>query len=471
LRIALSTSPQEGETVLNPNPKFVVKDFIKYPPLALLSIVRNLDAGHELKIYDANESSFDDLVQDILRFKPDLVGISAVTERFYGVVKLARAVKANLPGTKIIIGGSHADLYPEETMTHAEFDYLLSGPCELTFPRFVEWLDGAKNVPLESIDNLCIRNQSGFRWTSRKKIHQLDGYPFPDRKRIDLKKYSSLSDRHLMTTMNSSRGCPFRCVYCNVPRGYLTRSAPYIVDEIEEILGLGIREIHILDDTFNIDRQRVLDICGLIKKRNLKFRWSTRARLQPFDEEIASVMKEAGCFRLNLGVESHNPGILEYINKKVTRENIVKGFEIIHRFGFETTAFFIIGFPGQTVEDARKTMDFVKEIRPTFILMNALIALPFSDFYFELLKKEVYREDHWKNYVLRPIPDYRLPSWRGERLDEVFLNLRDELMKKFYLSPSFVAREIVKDVTALDFAKLGRKMKLGFDWTFGRIRS
>jgi radical SAM superfamily enzyme YgiQ (UPF0313 family) len=289
--------------------------------------------------------------------------------------------------------------------------------------------------------------------------HLLDGYPFPDRKKIDLKKYVSVSDRHPMTTMNSSRGCPFRCVFCNVPRYYMTRSATYIVDEIEEILALGFREIHILDDTFNSSRQRVFDICSLIRKRGLRFRWSTRARLSPFDDEMACAMREAGCFRLNVGVESHDPSILAYIDKHVTREAIVKGFQIMRRYKFETLAYFILGCPGQTEQNARETLDFVREVKPTFILLNTLAPTAFSNFYFELIEKGIYKEDHWLDFVLNPVRDFALPSWRGREKDEAFNEIRDEIMRRFYLSPSFVAKELFSDIIHGDYGKLFRKFQ------------
>lgn len=469
MKIALTTSPGVGETVLNCNPKYVLNDFIKYPPLSLLSITRNVGKEHDLEIFDANELSYEELVRVIVESKPDLLGVSVVTERMYGVLKLVRDIKLKSPGTRIVIGGPHTDLYPDETMTHPEFDYMQVGPGELTFPAFVDWFAaGEQGTP--EIPNLYYRDPSGnVMRTAPSCVKSLEGYPLPDRQRVDISQYASISDRSVMTTMNSSRGCPFRCMFCNVPRYYLQGTAERIVAEIEEILALGFDEIHILDDTFNINHKRVKDVCDMILRRNLRFKWSTRARLNPFDDEMAAMMSEAGCFRLNVGVENHDPEILKYMGKGVSYDDIIKGFEIIHKYKLETVAYFIIGFPGQSVQEAAKVWDFIKIIRPTFILMNSLIPLPFSNFYNDLVKDGVYEKDHWKEFVLNPTFEYMLPSWRDAKLDQEYMDLRDKIMRDFYLSPSFVFNELFKDISHMEFKKLGKKIGFGMQMLFSTL--
>ena len=103
MKIILTISPREGESVLNYNPQYVLDDFIKYPPLGLLSIVRNINPKHEIIIYDAHDTRYETLLENILREKPDILGISAVTERFYGVLLLASEVKRHLPSACIIV--------------------------------------------------------------------------------------------------------------------------------------------------------------------------------------------------------------------------------------------------------------------------------------------------------------------------------------------------------------------------------
>lgn len=472
MKIVLTISPREGEFTLNYNPQYVLDDFIKYPPLGILAIVRNVDPRHEIIIHDAHDTPFSDLLDAIVREKPDLLGISAVTERFYGVLRLAEEVKRHSPGTRVLVGGTHTDLYPSETMSHPAFDFMLTGPAETGFPRFVEWLDRPGSVDIGTIDNLYYRDAGGaVKSTQTRHPATIDDFPFPDRKRLDLKQYVSLSDRACMTTMTASRGCRFRCSFCNVPRYYMTRSPARIVEEIEEILSLGFREVHILDYTFNMDRERVQDICSLIVKKNLRFRWSTRARLRPFDDEMAAAMKEAGCFRLTVGVESHDPAVLKAINKGTTVDDIVDGFSILHRHRFESLAYFIVGFPGQSVEDAWATRDFLRVIRPTFILMNTLLPVPFSDFYFSLVRQGVYRKDYWREQVLSPVRDFTLPSWRGEELDRAFQQVRDGLMKEFYLSAPFVLQETVRDIAGLRFGQLGRKIQMGLKMMMNGTRA
>lgn len=472
MKIVLTTSPREGEAVQNYNPQYVLDEFIKYPPLGLLSIVRGIDARHEVTILDSHDVPFDRLLEDILGKQPDLVGISAVTERFYGVVRLAEEIKKHSPRTTIVVGGTHTDLYPVETMRHQAFDFMITGPAEMSFPKFIAWLDQGKTFDIAAIENLYYRTSGGtVIYTGSGDLRNIDSFPLPDRTRLDTRKYVSLSDRHVMTTMTASRGCPRRCRFCNVPRYYMTKSTDRIIDEIEEILSLGFNEIHILDYTFNTSRERVRDICGRIVKKGLKFRWSTRARLRPFDDEMAAAMKEAGCFRLTVGVESHDPAILKYIRKGISIDDIVRGFEILHKYRFESLAYFIVGFPGQTVDQAWSTREFIKTIRPDFVLVNLLLPVAFSDFYNDLVSSGTYQRDYWREHVLSPGRDFTLPSWRGEALDRAFKEVRDGLMKDFYLAPAFVMKEAARDIAGLRFRQLARKIHIGLKMGFNAVRS
>ncbi len=473
MKILLTTAPADGETINNISPKYVINDFMKYPPLAILSIVRGVSDKHQLILVDGNELNHSELMKRIEEEKPDLLALSAVTERFFEILRIAKEAKTVHPEVTIIVGGPHTDIYAEETFSHKEFDYMLTGPCELAFPQFIKFLDGDPEVKKSDIPNLSIRDKKTgeVSHTEKKTIKDIRTFPLPDRQRMNLKEYISVSDRNLMTTMNSSRGCPFRCVYCNVPRYYMSGDAERVVAEIEEILNLGFNEIHILDDTFNINHKRVIEICKMILKKNIKFRWSTRARLNPFDDEMAAAISEAGCFRLNVGVESHDSKILKYIKKGVSRDDLINGFETIHRYNLESVAYFIVGYPGQDPEEAyHGTKEFLKIIKPTFVFMNTLLAAPHTDMYYDLIKDGTFKKDYWREFVLNPTPDFLLPSWRGEELDQKFMDVRDQIMKDFYLSPSFVIKETYQDIANLRFSQLLRKINLGLQMALGTVK-
>lgn len=170
-------------------------------------------------------------------------------------------------------------------------------------------------------------------------------------------------------------------------------------------------------------------------------------------------------------MESHNPEILKYIKKGVSRDDIIKGFQIIHKYKFESLAFFIIGFPNQTLEDAYATSDFIKIIKPTFILMNSLLAFPFSNFYLDLVRRGVYDKDHWQQYVLCPTKEYMLPSWRREGMEQAFMDVRDKIMKEFYLTPSFVFKEACYDISHFRYKQLKNKINMGMKMLFNSTKS
>lgn len=446
MKILLTNLPRHFETKDFTTPDYFLDNFMKYPPLGLLSIATDVDKKHTLEIFDATVKNLtlEEVLKHIVEKKPDILGVSVVTRRLYAMHWLTMEVKKNLPETIIIAGGPHINYFPKETIELGFVDYAIAGWCEKSFPQLVEAISsGQKEEDISKVPNLYYRkNGKSFNNPPEKEPIVLDNLPFPNRKLINLYDYYTAADKEPMTTMYSSRGCPNKCIYCDVQeKMWHYRSAKNVADEFEEIAKMGIKLIHIFDDTFNIDRQRVIDICNEIIKRKLKIKWTTRGRVAPFDEEMASLFKKSGGVRWYVGVETLDPEIMKYIKKGITIPQIENFFKICRKYKIETMAYLMIGFPGETKEYRKELYKKAMKLKPTYIFFNVLCPLPKTLYYKESLEKGDLKNDFWAKFVKNPKPDFELPVPRTVELQNELISLSDRYSRKFYLNPFFIAKE------------------------------
>lgn len=450
MKILLINLPSEGKTNDFTTPDYLLTDFMRYPPLGLLAIATLVDKKkHNLKVLDVIAKNMDIVrtIKYIFDYKPDILGITVVTRYLYAFYEIIRRVKNTLKDTIIVAGGPHVNYFPEETMRLNYVDYALVGFGEKKFPSLVEALD-RKDDSIFSIPNLYYKKNNNILHT---KIVEdpinLDDLPFIDRTLVDLSDYFTAADKVKMTTMYSSRGCPFRCIFCDVQeKKFHFKSAKRVVDEFEYILGLGIKEIFIFDDTFNLLRERVIDICKEIIKRRLKVRWSARARVYPFDREMAYLLKKSGCCRLHVGVEALDDELLKYMRKGITLEHIRSFFKICNEFKLSTVPYFILGFPKETEEYRKSLYKNILKLKPTYIYINILCPLPKTDYYESLLNEGVYKEDFWKDFIRNPTRDFKIPLPRSAQLQDELMTLADSFHRRFFLQPKFILKEFIRSL-------------------------
>jgi len=337
MKILLINLPRAFETEDFTTPDYFLHDFVKYPPLGLMAIAADVNLKHSIEVLDTavRDMSLEKVVEYVKEKNPDILGISVVTRRLYGMSCVTKRLREIMPKLKIVVGGPHVNYFPKETMELGFIDYALPGYCEKSFPQLIDAIENG-----EKTDDL--KNISGLYFLRDKKIENnpmsdapivLDEVPFPKRTLLDLNDYYTVADKEPMTTVYTSQGCPNRCIYCDVQeKKWHYRTAKNVVDEFEEIAKLGIKMIYVMDDTFNIDRQRVIDICNEIIKRKLKIKWSTRGRVFPFDEEMAILFKKSGGVRWHIGVETLDPEIMKYIKKGVTLEQVENFCNQVKRF-------------------------------------------------------------------------------------------------------------------------------------------
>lgn len=462
----LLINPPISNLILTNLPEIIAQED-SMPPLGIMYVASYLKkhTNHQIKILDCliEKISHKELKERIKQEKPDVVGITALTFTLIDVLRVAKAVKEVDLKTKVILGGSHVNIYPEETMNFPEIDYLVLGEGEKPAKDLIDNLEQTEK--LYDIKGIVFRDKDNkvINTGHRELIQNLDELPFPARSLVSNEKYSSvLSENNPVTTLFSSRGCPFRCTFCNrahLGKVFRSRSVKNVVDEMEECKRIGIKEIFFYDDTFTIDRQRVLDICSEIKRRNLKIFWDVRARVDTINEEVLRAMKETGCQRIHYGVEAGTEKILKVLNKGITLDQIKKTFKLTRKMNIQTLAYFMIGSPRETKEDVLKTIKFAKKIKPDFVCFSITTPYPQTEIYALGLREKIIPYDFWLEFAKNPKPDFVAIPWEEKISQEELVSLFKKAYHSFYLRPSYIFDKILK---LKSFKELFKKAKTAF---------
>lgn len=451
MKVLLLNPPSENEIVGN-NPVIIEESRGFNPPLGILYLAACLErqGRHSVAVIDCQveELGYPALVQRIGAEAPDVVGITAMTLTLLDVMETVRAAKKAAPGAKVVLGGPHVHLYAEESIALDGVDYLVLGEGEYAFTELMDALGDERRIA--GLKGIVYRDREGRTVNTgfRDLIDNLDEIPFPARHLVPYRKYSSLMARRTpITTMFTSRGCPYKCTFCDRPhlgKRFRSRSAVNVVDEMEECTRLGIHEFLVYDDTFTVNRQRVLDVCDEILRRKLDIGWDIRARVNTMNEELLRRLRAANCERIHYGVEAGTEKTLKVLKKGITIEQAKQVFRATARAGISTLAYFMIGNPGETEDDIRTTMRVMKELDPDFTHITILTPFPGTQIYFDALRRGIIERDVWREFAANPSPDFQPPHW-PEHFSRQELNaLLVEAYKGFYTRPSYIVRRLLK---------------------------
>ena len=459
MKILLVNPPRFNEIIGN-NPSIIEEERGYNPPLGLLYIASYIQkhTEHEISIIDSQVERLDyhPLKLKIELEKPDLVGITAMTMTLVDVIKTARIVKQFDNTIKVVLGGPHVNLFPNETINIESVDYLVLGEGEEVFNDLVAAIDS--NSDMEKISGIVFKNNGQIVNTgARSHIKNLDDLPFPARHLVPYEKYNSLLFKgKVVTTIFTSRGCPFRCSFCDRPhlgKVFRARSAQNVVDEIEACVQLGIYEFLFYDDTFTVNKQRIIDICNEIVKRRLNVSWDIRARVDTVDEEILIHLKKAGCQGIHYGIEAGTEKVLNILNKGITINHARKIFNLTKKYKIPILAYFMIGNPKETLDDIHTTFKVMKSLKPDYVHITILTPFPGTKIYNDGLAKGIIKKDYWREFAANPRSDFVPPHW-----DELFSKdeLNDLLIRgyrSFYLNPFYVLKRILKVRSLGEFKK------------------
>jgi anaerobic magnesium-protoporphyrin IX monomethyl ester cyclase len=361
------------------------------PPLGLAYVASALSASGraEVRIADGTfRRSRGSLVRAIAAHRPDVVGIYADTLMSDGAVAVARAAKRL--GAFVVMGGPHATVRPESRAGCS--DAVVVGEGERAM---VEIVERYRDRALGEVEGIWFRDRAGemVRTPPRKKLAELDALPFPALDLLDMRSY--LARWHYLdcvdvglrgTNLVGSRGCPFQCSFCQpclkLLFGSATRhrSPENVVDELRLLRSrYGISSFFFHDDTLTVDRNRVLALCDAIRRSGLDVAWGCNSRVDTLDRETLKAMRAAGLRKLHVGAESGSQRILDDVYGKAIRVEQVRELTAnAADLGVHCLAFFILGAPGETREELRRTIDLACSLPVDEATFSILAPLPGS---------------------------------------------------------------------------------------------
>jgi len=464
MKVLLINPPSENEIIGN-NPPIIEEERGYNPPLGLLYLAGYLEehSKHSVEVLDTQveELSYPEIKEVIREKRPEVVGITAMTFTLIDVIKTTRLVKSVDENTKVVLGGPHVYIFPNETIDLEGVDYLVLGEGEEVFKELLDHMDDHKK--LRSIKGLVFREDGKTVNTEpRPLIDNLDSLPHPARYLVPYKKYSSLVlSRIPITTTITSRGCPYRCTFCARPhlgKKFRARSAKNVVDEIEECTRMGIYGFLVYDDTFTVNRDRVIEICEELRKRKLDVEWDIRARVDTIDEELLKTLKMAGCRGIHYGVEAGTEKTLKVLNKKITISKTEEIFSLTKKNRIRTLGYFMIGNPGETKEDIFETIRLMKKLDPDYVHITILTPFPATKIYLDGLKSEIIDKDYWRDFSQNPTPDFVPPHWGEFFTKDELVELLVFAYRNFYTRTGYIMKNLVR---TRSLGALKRKIKAG----------
>jgi magnesium-protoporphyrin IX monomethyl ester (oxidative) cyclase len=457
------------------------------PPLGLAYIGAVLEeAGHKVEIVDTIAlnwrspikikgrihlgQKWEDISDDIKRSKPDAVGISCPFScQSHNAHKVAELVKAYDTDVPVIMGGAHPSTLPKKVLQDQNVDYVVIGEGELTMLNLLKTL--SKGASFNEIDGFAYREKGKTVINPKKKfIEDIDSLPLPARHLLPMKEYFNAEAPHgpeLMrkpfTSMITSRGCPFNCVFCSIHtiwgHKWRPRSPDNVLLEIEHLIDVyKIREIHFEDDNLTLDKRRIEKICDLILDRGLDIKWFTPngVAIWTLDKNLLEKMKKSGCYKLSFGIESGCPQTLKFIKKPI---NLTRARQVIrwaNDVGIWTHGFFVIGFPYETKEAIHETLKFAVGSDLDFASFFIATPLPGTRL-LEIVTKEGLIEND--------------PNWAdlnvfNATLNTKFLTIEEINFLQRNLYASFLRNRILNGLQPRKFALRLRKVRSTEDLLF-----
>jgi anaerobic magnesium-protoporphyrin IX monomethyl ester cyclase len=337
-------------------------------PLGLVSIGTVIkETGYPVRIIDFNHYR-GDFSSELHQFRPRIVGIGGTTPTRMKSFDIARKVKRELPGTVVVYGGVHATFTAREVLEKIpEIDYIIMGEGEIPFRELCDSVLQGDYARIRDIPGVACRQGNEIHLNAPKRLNDLSVLPVPDRDLLD-GEYQLDMDfvKGRAEPIVTSRGCPAKCNFCSAsrmfPGGVRYRPMEQVGKEIEYLMKRRpFSGLKIFDSTFTADRAKVLEFCETVRPFNLK--WECEIRADTVDYDLLRDMRDAGCYYVNMGLESSDPVRLKKIAKGIDPEQALQVLADCRELGILTKVFFTFGHPGQTFRECKADIRFIRKHR------------------------------------------------------------------------------------------------------------
>jgi anaerobic magnesium-protoporphyrin IX monomethyl ester cyclase len=444
MRVLLVVPPRDAKRVVH-----VV------PPLGLGYLATSLlRAGIECKILDCIKESIDTekLRSYVLENSPDIVGFNFFTNNWSSVSESAKIVRQAIPQAFITAGGPHPSTLPVETLKEIpELDFIFLGEAEDSLVETVKIIKNSKIKnnrktefrPLDKIENLVYLKNDTSRIGKCIFSDDLDRYGIPAWDLIQPQTYPlaahGVFQRHFpIAPIITSRGCPYPCTFCAAKivsgRRVRYRSLDLVFEEIHILKNkFGINEIQVLDDNFTFKKDYAKEFCSraIENKMGIAFGLPNGVRLETLDDELLDLMREAGFYSIVVGIEAGSERILKLMKKKLTLDLIREKVDQIKRHKLEVEGFFILGYPGETREEMKRTVKFAKSLNLDRAFFGNYVPLPGTESYNNLIKSGEIKDLDWSKVFVGGEIIYSPDGVSPDELEK----LQRNAFLKFYLTP------------------------------------
>ena len=421
-------------------------------PLGLAYLGGSLESNHiPVQIIDGAVQKFtaDQLIRQTSRFRPTIIGFGAATHEIPAVTALAKLLRQHFPDCLFIIGGPHVSALPAHTLRRSCFDLAVIGEGESAVTDIVNAYPKTKQ--LSAIPGIAFKKKNQIILTKpRPPIANLNHLPLPAYHLLPpFRFYRSSPGSHQrfpVAGIITARGCPSSCTFCChavFGKHARFRHPASVVSEIEILIKrFGAREIRFWDDTFNLNPDRAIQICRLIRKRRLVFPWTCQCRVNYVNLPLLEEMKKSGCWQISYGIESGSQPILNLARKGITLKMIRRAVTMTKKAGIETKGFFVLGLPGETPATAAKTIDFAKKLDLDLATFAVIIPFPGTQIWTQAIREHRLQAVSFDNYTPE-VKDRLAYTPPGLTAKELFA-LRSKAYRQFYRRPKIIGGELKK---------------------------